>query len=321
MKRPSPNLTDIEMSNSEYYELPLKNKKSKLMKLKLLTLLLAIFISNAIIGQSLNEYKYIIIPSKFDFLKSENQHQLNSLTKFLFEKEGFKTIYDNLERPADLSNNPCLGLTADVFDDSGMFTTKLSIELTNCKNQKILQSEIGKSKEKDYKKGFQEALRNAFKSVTAQNYSYSGKDNSISVNNAIEDAKNAVTEAAGNAVEATQEVEEKVEEVEITETSEDESTDKIGITEIEETSIEMPKETSSQIDVLEGNILYAQANPLGYQLVDSTPKVVYVLLKSSQDNIYFLRYKKGIVYKENNQWIVEYYDLDKLVKEVLAIKF
>jgi len=74
------------------------------------------------------------------------------LTKFLFEKEGFKTIYDNLEKPADLSNNPCLGLTADVFNDSGMFTTKLTIELTNCKNQKVLVSKEGKSKEKDYKK-------------------------------------------------------------------------------------------------------------------------------------------------------------------------
>ncbi|HBS12200.1 MAG TPA: hypothetical protein DEO36_06595 [Flavobacteriaceae bacterium] len=74
-------------------------------------------------------------------------------------------------------------------------------------------------------------------------------------------------------------------------------------------------------EVEPSNVLYAQANALGYQLIDSTPKVIYVLLKSTRKNVYFLRNKKGIVYKENDQWIVEYYDLDTLVKEVVAIKF
>ncbi len=294
------------------------------MKLKLLTLVFTIFISNAIIGQSLNEYKYIIIPSEFDFLKYADQHELNSLTKFLFEKEGFKTIYDNVERPADLSNNPCLGLTADVFNDSGMFTTKLTIELTNCKNQKILASEIGKSKEKDYKKGFQEALRNAFKSVSMLDYNYVNKS-SVVVKESVQriEPVNAVSveSVEGEIIEIV-EVDDVVSKVE--DVVEPINTPNNNVV------TEIPNNTSSQTDVLEkeikvieknANVLYAQANPLGYQLVDSTPKVIYVLLKSSQENIYFLRYKKGIVYKENNQWFVEYYDLDKLVREVVSIKF
>ncbi len=275
------------------------------MKLKLFILLFTVFISNSILGQSLNEYKYIIIPSKFDFLKFEDQHQLNSLTKFLFEKEGFITIYDNLERPADLSNNPCLGLTADVFNDSGMFTTKLTIELVNCKNQKVVQSEIGKSKEKDYKKGFQEALRNAFKSVSALNYNYVNKS-SVVVEKNVQKIKpvDVVT---------IQEVEEEVAKPVTIEVREDEGHI------VRKTSVEVPlKEGVANVKT---NVLYAQANSLGYQLVDSTPKVVYVLLKSTKENVYFLRYKKGVVYKENDQWIVEYYDLDKLVKGFLTIKF
>ncbi|HBK70304.1 MAG TPA: hypothetical protein DDZ39_01380 [Flavobacteriaceae bacterium] len=279
------------------------------MKFKLFTLLVAVFISNTIIGQSLNEYKYVIIPAKYDFLKFNDQHKLNSLTKFLFEKEGFKTIYDNLEKPADLSNNPCSALTANVMSNSGMFTTKIIIELINCKNQKVLVSKEGKSKEKDYKKGFQEALRNAFESVTAQKYNSSNAENSesVSVNSAVEEAKKAAIEVAANVVE-------------IIEPSEDESSNEIAITK-EEVEVEGVVLENEKQEVEPSNVLYAQANALGYQLIDSTPKVIYVLLKSTRKNVYFLRNKKGIVYKENDQWIVEYYDLDTLVKEVVAIKF
>lgn len=279
------------------------------MKFKLFTLLVAVFISNTIIGQSLNEYKYVIIPAKYDFLKFNDQHKLNSLTKFLFEKEGFKTIYDNLEKPADLSNNPCSALTANVMSNSGMFTTKIIIELINCKNQKVLVSKEGKSKEKDYKKGFQEALRNAFESVTAQKYNSSNAENSesVSVNSAVEESKKAAIEVAANVVE-------------IIEPSEDESSNEIAITK-EEVEVEGVVLENEKQEVEPSNVLYAQANALGYQLIDSTPKVIYVLLKSTRKNVYFLRNKKGIVYKENDQWIVEYYDLDTLVKEVVAIKF
>ncbi len=278
------------------------------MKLKLLSLLFTIFISNTIIGQSLNDYKYIIIPSKYEFLKFEDQHKLNSLTKFLFEKEGFKTIYDNVERPADLSNNPCLGLTAGVFNDSGMFTTKLTIELTNCKNQKVVTSQVGKSKEKDYKKGFQEALRNAFKSVSALNYTYANKNVKVAA------PKQKTPPAAPETIKVVEEAEgvtsNQIEEV-IEETV-------VSTEEVEENSIDGIQEGAVDTNK---NRLYAQANALGYQLVDSTPKVVYVLLKSSKPDVYFLRNKKGIVYKENGQWVVEYYDLDKLVKEEVTIKF
>ena len=89
-----------------------------------------------------------------------------------------------------------------------------------------------------------------------------------------------------------------------------------------------PPKMSEQIQVkdtvsviVDINTLYAQANNLGYQLVDSTPRVIYVVLKSGRENVYFLRNKKGILYQENGQWIVEYYDLDKLVRKGIKIKF
>ena len=69
------------------------------------------------------------------------------------------------------------------------------------------------------------------------------------------------------------------------------------------------------------NLLYAQANKLGYQLVDSTPSVVFILLKSTNTNLYFLKNKNGVVYKVNEKWYAEFYTNDKLVKQELHIKF
>ena len=61
------------------------------MKLKYILITVLVLSSGIIIGQrSLNEYKYVTVPNKFDFLKSDDQYQLNSLTKFLLEKKVFK---------------------------------------------------------------------------------------------------------------------------------------------------------------------------------------------------------------------------------------
>ena len=47
-----------------------------------------VFISGAFSQTNLNNYKYVIVPKKYDFLKEEDQFRLNGLTKFLFEKYG-----------------------------------------------------------------------------------------------------------------------------------------------------------------------------------------------------------------------------------------
>ena len=42
-----------------------------------------------------------------------------------------------------------------------MMTSKLRLVLTDCANKEVFSSEVGKSREKEYKKSYQEALRNA----------------------------------------------------------------------------------------------------------------------------------------------------------------
>lgn len=290
------------------------------MSIKKFMVFVLIIISNLLVAQqSLNEYKYLIVPNKFDFLKYDDQYQLNSLTKFLFNKEGFQTLFTGDVRPIELISNPCLGLTSKVNNNSGLLSTKLVIELVNCRNETVLTSAEGRSKVKDYKKGYHEALREAFNSITELNYSYEPVKKLVVPDNQIEKEKveDVPFQLVENRVVVKEpEVIEKV--VEIKEESK--VIDTIVEQEVQNVKNEVEVKEVTELAV-PTNLLYAQPNPYGFQLVDSTPKVVYILLKTDKSEVYILKDKNGIVFKKDNQWIAEYYVANELVKRVLEVKF
>ncbi|SFA46702.1 hypothetical protein SAMN04488511_10645 [Pedobacter suwonensis] len=59
-------------------------------------------------------YKYIIVPEKFSFLKQVNQYGLNTLTKALFEEKGFTVYFDNTEISQEIAADRCKALTVDL---------------------------------------------------------------------------------------------------------------------------------------------------------------------------------------------------------------
>src|SRR5690606_635994 len=116
--------------------------------------------------------KYINVPVKYEFLKEADQYQLNSLTRFLFNKEGFTVLPDKENYPEDYKQNRCLALRANLVNNSGMFNTKVVLELVDCNDKVVFTSKEGTSREKDFKTGYHEALREAFESFKSINYSY-----------------------------------------------------------------------------------------------------------------------------------------------------
>jgi hypothetical protein len=124
--------------------------------------------------KSVNEYKYVIVPESYDFLKKKDTYRLNSLTKFLFNKYGFKAFVMGENFPEDLKTNGCKALRADLKRRSGVFLTRLTLELTDCNGSIVFTSVEGKSRKKEFKAAHHEALRNTFTSVAALNYKYSG---------------------------------------------------------------------------------------------------------------------------------------------------
>ncbi len=137
-----------------------------------------LFITNGYSQKKINDYKYVIVPASYGFLNKTDEYQLNSLSKFLFNKYGFKTFMRGEDFPEELKKNGCLGLTANVKKNSGLFMTKLSITLKDCNGSILFSSSEGTSREKEYKRAYHEALRKAFKGVEKLNYRYNGsKDN------------------------------------------------------------------------------------------------------------------------------------------------
>lgn len=147
-----------------------------------ITLILFLYVSISLAQSNIDAYKYIIIPKKYDFLKEDNEYKLNDLTKFLFEKEGYNTLLEGEDYPDDLLKNPCIALTANMKDNSSLFTSKLAVELINCYKKVVFTSVQGKSKEKDYEKSYQEALRKSFVSFEELQYSF---DESLVVNKQV----------------------------------------------------------------------------------------------------------------------------------------
>ncbi|KQW97612.1 hypothetical protein [Flavobacterium sp. Root420] len=260
------------------------------MKIKLL--LVTLFCSVIGFAQSINDYKAVIVPLKYDFIKTENQYRLATITKSNLTKAGFQAFYANEEIPAEFSDR-CQLLYIDVKKDNGFLVTKLFIEFKDCYGKVVYTSEVGKSKEKDYEAAYRESLNMAFISVTALHYKYSGKTVLPTGNRVGTGAMNPAAVAV--------------------------------MTPATTAAVVTPATTVATpvADVSDPNLLYAQPTENGYQLIDKTPKVVMKLLKTSRPDS-FIAIKDGVqgtLNAKDNQWFFEYYQNDKLVSEKVVVKF
>lgn len=285
------------------------------MKIRFFLLSLAFLMVTGLYSQNnLNNYKYIIVPKKYNFLNSENQYRLNELTVFLFEKYSFLPLMEGDNYPNDLLKDRCLALRSDVYKDGGLFKTKLIVELKDCNDRVVFKTKEGESREKEYQKAYNEALRNAFKSFAPLNYKFSPKAN-VMVQEEVPVAK--VKEQSELKIQKLKEEiqtlkEEKAAEVVQTEVKKG---DKVEPPVIEPKKVVTPSTESIS------NILYAQAIENGYQLVDSSPKVVYRIKKTGLENVFLVENLNATIQKKGDQWILEYYEDGYLKQDVLNIKF
>jgi len=225
---------------------------------------------------TINNYKYVLVPEQYSFLKEVNQYGLNNLTKNLLEEKGFTVYFDNKDLPAEIANNKCKAMNADLTEKKGLFTTTLTLVLKDCQGNVVFKSKEGKSREKDFHASYNEALENAFVSLNELPYTFTGEAGKIESVTTPEVVV-APTNQQAAAGESTR-----------------------------------PSET-----------LYAQETANGFQLIDTTPKKVLTLFKTSVQDCFIAdngQYK-GIVLKKDGKWFFEYYNNDKLISKELLIKF
>lgn len=283
---------------------------------------------------NLNDYKYIVVPKKFETFKKANEHQTSTLVKYLFNGKGFNVVYDDA-LPLELRSNRCLGLMADLLDDSSMFTTKIMINLTDCNGVEVYKTMQGTSKEKEYKASYSEAIREAMRSFNSVDYAYTGgnmNDETITVNfrndvKTVQEpkvSKDKEVQKAQKEIVAKEPKKSKVIEQEATESAQLYKNNEPVTSTITKVEKEEPKFKKLQPNLSKiKDVLYAQSTENGYQLVDSTPKIRMKLLNSSAENVFMAQAddKNGMVYQKDGKWIFEYYQNNTLIQEELNIKF
>lgn len=242
------------------------------MKIKIVLLLFAFLVTGNLLAQTVNDYKYVIVPERFEFQNGAGEYQLNYLTKRLFEEKGFVVFYSGDKLPDEVALDKCKALHADVIKDSGVFTTGLTIKLNDCNGKALFTSLEGKSKRKQIGRAYHEALSKASKSIEAMAYNYSG---------------------------------EEVEEVMLDDTPAHETV------------------TPLSKNVVTKSTLFAQPIENGFQLVDSTPKVVMNIYTTSDKDVYIAKQGVtiGVLLNKGGIWFFEYYEENKLIQKKLDIKF
>ncbi len=131
-------------------------------KLFLIVFLFFGVISTSISQKSLSDYSYVVVSEQFEFQKEKDKYQLNSLTKFLFNKHGFHAYFDR-ELPINLKR--CDGLWVEAEGTPGFIITKVQLVLRDCYGSEVYRTQFGSSKVKDYKKAYYEAMREAFSEI------------------------------------------------------------------------------------------------------------------------------------------------------------
>lgn len=239
--------------------------------------------------KKVNEYEYIIVKERFNFLKKIDEHKTSSLTKFLLKKNGFKVYLNSEELPTEIKLNPCNALEAEVESKSSMFRTKLIIVLKDCNGKVVYTSKVGESKEKDYKKSFQKAIRNAHLTMNTLRYS-----KNITLSKTEEVVLNQLP------VEKTENKLSPKKEVEVT---------------------KVHKASKKKVSENRLKTLYAQPKKNGFQLIDEKPEIIFVILNTTKSDLFILKEKNGLLFKKGQVWIAEYYKNNVLVKETYQIKF
>lgn len=255
-----------------------------------------LMVSFTLIAQkSVNNYKYVVVPKTFKLLKTPDRYQTSSLTKFLFNKYGFTAFIDSDNLPNELVNNQCMTMFVDLKSQSSKFlslTTKVVITLQDCNGTIIFESEVGRSKLKDLKKAYQEAIRKAFRDVNSLDYRYK---------------PSAITKQYV--------VPKKVTKKSVTASPDIVKKEKLPIK-----STITPKVTSGN-KVNDKFDLYATSNLLGYKMKNSASKVIFTLLKTEKENVYIIKGKNGIFYKKGTRWLADFYKKNKRIHKEYKVRF
>jgi hypothetical protein len=246
-------------------------------------ILVVVFVfSFPLFSQNLNDYKYAMIPSTFSFLKEKDQYKLNTVTKLFMEKYGFESYLDTDILPSDFAKDNCNKVYVTVEENNSFMVTKLKVVLKDCKNNVLFFSKEGKSREKEYKVAYTQALREAFSSLDELKHKYNG--------NVVSDEPT---------------------------TTLDKNSENQGVNEVkpiqktENNSVNSSNGLFAQ-SISNGYQLINSVPKVIYKIYATSVKNYFIAIKGNLQGIFFLKDK---------EWFFEYYKDDKLTSEKVDVTF
>lgn len=130
--------------------------------------IITLFLAISIFGQTVSDFRYIMIPGTFKNEKA-NRYDLNDFLLRKLKEKKYTVLYENRTSwPQDAVENPCSVLNAELIDISSMFRNKIELKLFDC-NGKEISSFEGKSNIKDFEPGMQDALKTATIGIPVSN--------------------------------------------------------------------------------------------------------------------------------------------------------
>jgi hypothetical protein len=252
--------------------------------MKKIVLFFAILLSGVSFSQSINDYKYAIIPDKFVFLKNNNEYNLNVLTKSYFEKIGFQAFLESDNLPLEAMDK-CNAVFISALENNSTFMTKIRIVVKDCKGSVLATSEEATTREKDYAVAYNEVFRKALISLDKLNYSYAPKVVS----------KVIATKPIENSVVSNAPIE------------------NFGIDTVIEKNTTQIAEVYSEMQTITN----------GFNFLNKKTKAVLNLMKTTSPYNFIAKSedKSGIIFQKEDNWFFEYYQNGKLISEKIELKF
>ena len=245
----------------------------------------------------LDNYKYFVVPKRFDAFMDINQHQSSTLVKFLLTKYEFEPLYDDAI-PEELFLNKCLGLTTQLEDNSTYLQTVVAIVYYDCRGQEVFRTQEGRSKNKVFKEAYSEAIQEAMQTMALISHNYRGSEQTV---------EEPVVAEAPDPIEATPETETEV------------SLAEPAV--IADVAEEAPEPLAKEESVPEITYWEETARSNGYILTNPDKEVTWVIMKTSSPEVFMAisTTTQGVAFKVENGWRLEYYLGDLLKVEEIKL--
>lgn len=139
--------------------------------MKALLILIAVLGTGVCKAQVLNDFKYVMVESQYEFQKEPNEYRLNEMMVFEIKKRGISAFMIDDVLPNDFNETSCNALSLKIETRSGL-RVKMIFEFVDCNGITVFKTKEGIGRTKDFEKAYREAIRDAMTSLDSLNYSY-----------------------------------------------------------------------------------------------------------------------------------------------------